>query len=134
MLKRCCGIGLLSALIIILPLLAADDKKGKKDNPLPTPVDSDKLPAGDYSGKLVTVPATDGSFTLQIDTKRYEPKNPGQLSKKESDVQLKIQQSQQKIANLQAQILASRTPRDAAHHQTQLQQEMNHLQQKLRLV
>jgi hypothetical protein len=119
--------GLLAALVVAVPL-AADDKKPKKDDPKQTPVDSDKLPAGDYTGKLITAPGTDGTFTLQVETKHTEPKNPNQLSKKEAQLQTKIQQSQQKIANLQAQIIAARTPKDAAHHQTQLQQELTHLQ------
>jgi hypothetical protein len=127
---RFLAVGLLAALICGLPSVRADDKKGKKDDPKQqTPVDSDKLPAGDYTGKLVTTPGADGTFTIQIDTKRYEPKNPNQLTNKENQLQGKIQQSQQKIANLQAQIIGARTPRDAAHHQTQLQQELNHLQQ-----
>src|SRR5262249_6374824 len=121
--------GLLAALVVVLPLAAADDKKGKKDDPKQVPVDSDKLPAGDYTGKLLTAPGPDGTFTLQIETKHTEPKNPGKLNEKEAQLQLKIKQAQQKIANLQAQIIAARTAREAAHHQTQLQQEVTHLQQ-----
>ena len=128
MLNRFLLCGLLAALVVAAPLAAADDKKGKKDDPKQTPVDSDRLPAGDYTGKLITAPGPDGTFTLQVETKRTEPKNPNQLSKKEAQLQTKIQQSQQKIANLQAQIIAARTAKDAAHHQTQLQQELTHLQ------
>ena len=129
MLNRFLLCGLLAALVVAAPLAAADDKKGKKDDPKQTPVDSDRLPAGDYTGKLITAPGPDGTFTLQVETKRTEPKNPNQLSKKEAQLQTKIQQSQQKIANLQAQIIAARTAKEATHHQTQLQKELTHLQQ-----
>jgi hypothetical protein len=129
MLQRFLACGLLAALVVVLPLAAADDKKGKKDDPKQAPVDSDKLSAGDYTGKLLTAPDPDGTFTLQVETKRTEPKNPNQLSKKEAQLQTKIQQSQQKIANLQAQIIAARTAKEATHHQTQLQKELTHLQQ-----
>jgi len=129
MLHRFLAVGLFAALVVVLPLTAADEKKGKKDDPKQTPVDSDKLPAGDYTGKLLTAPGTDGTFTLQIETKRTEPKNPGKLTEKETQLQLKIQQAQAKIAQIQAQIISARTPRDAAHHQGQLQQELAHLQQ-----
>jgi hypothetical protein len=128
MLHRFLACGLLAALVVVLPLAAADDKKSKKDDPKQTPVDSDKLPAGDYTGKLLTAPGTDGTFTLQVETKRTEPKNPGKLTEKETQLQLKIQQSQAKIAQHQAQIIAARTAKDAAHHQAQLQQELAHLQ------
>src|SRR5947207_1178262 len=126
MLNRLFAFGLLSALVVALSLSAADDKKGKKDDPKAAPVDSDKLPAGDYTGKLLTTPNTDGTFTLQVDTKRTEPKDPTKLSTKEGQLQVKIQQAQQKIAHLNAQIIASRTARDAAIHTTQLQQETAH--------
>src|SRR5438046_403127 len=112
MLHRLFAFGLLSALVVALPLTAADDKKGnKKDPPKPAAVDSDKLPAGDYTGKLLTAPDADGNFQLQIDTKRTEPKDPAKLTNKEGQLQGKIQQAQQKIAHLQAQIIASRTAR-----------------------
>src|SRR6478672_1668418 len=124
MLHRLFAFGLLSALVVALPLTAADDKKGnKKDPPKPASVDSDKLAAGDYTGKLLTTPDADGNFTLQVDTKRTEPKDPTKLTTKEGQLQTRIQQAQQKIAQHQAQIIASRTPREAAQHQAQLQQE-----------
>jgi hypothetical protein len=129
MLHRFLTFALLGALVAAFPLGAADDKKDKKDDAKNTPIDSDKLAAGDYSGKLLTLPDSDGAFTLQIDKKRYEPKNPEQLNNKEANLQNQIQRAQQKIAQLQAQIANARTAREAAQHAAQLQQETAHLQQ-----
>lgn len=124
---RLLALGLLTALTFLLPLSAADNKK-KKDDPSLTPIDSDKLAAGDYLGKLLTMPGSDGTFTLQIDTQRFEPKNPAQLSAKESKLQGEIQTSQLKIIGIQSNLSAATKAKDIAKYTKQLQTETAHCQ------
>jgi hypothetical protein len=124
-------LGLLTALTFLLPLMAADNKKDKKDDPTLNPLDSDKLPAGDYTGKLLTTPGSDGAFTLQIDFKHYEPKNPAQLTAKEAKLQAEIQAVQQKMATTQAHLASATKPKEITKYQNQLAQELNHYQQLL---
>ncbi len=125
---RLLALGLFTALMFLLPLNAADDKK--KDDPILTPLDSDKLTAADYTGKLLTTPGSDGTFTIQIDFQHYEPKNPAALSTKEAQLQAKIQVSQQKIANYQAQanLVNATKPKDIAKYNKELNTETATLQ------
>jgi hypothetical protein len=124
-------LALLTALTFILPLTAADNKKDKKDDPALNPLDADKLPAGDYTGKLLTMPGSDGTFTMQIDFKHYEPKNPTQLSTKEAKLQGEIQAAQQKMLTTQAHLAAATKAREITKYQTQLATETAHYQQLL---
>src|SRR5579862_1359047 len=127
---RIVALALLAALAFLMPLTAADNKKdNKKDDPTLNPLDSDKLPAADYTGKLLTMPATDGTFTMQIDFKHYEPKNPTQLSTKEAKLQAEIQTAQQKILTTQAHLAAATKAKEITKYQNQLAQETAHYQQ-----
>jgi hypothetical protein len=123
---RLLALGLFTALMFLLPLNAADDKK--KDPPLPPPIDAEKLPAGDYNGKLLTTPGSDGTFTVQIDFQHYEPKNPSQLSTKEAQLQAKIQVAQQKIVNYQTQLVNATKQKDIAKYTKELNTETATLQ------
>jgi len=122
-------LALLATLVMGLPHLAAQDKKKKADDPPAAPVDADKLTPGDYTGKLLTTPGSDGTFTLQLEYKHYEAKNGGKLPKNATPQQQRLHQAQQKISHLQSQIAHSKNPREYTQHLNQLQQEMAHFQQ-----
>lgn len=129
MLHRVFALGLLTALVFLLPAFAADDTKAKKNDPsLMEPIDSDKLSPGDYTGTLLTTPGSDNTFTLQIDTTHYVPKNPAALSAKEAKLQGQIQSEQLKIMNLQAQLVASTSQKQYNQHLNQLNQANAQLQ------
>ncbi len=72
--SRCLGTALLCGCLLALPALGAD-KNAAPD--ATKDVDGDKLPPGDFTGKLKTVPGTDGSFTMvnvEIDSVQLKPK------------------------------------------------------------
>jgi hypothetical protein len=58
------------AVTAILPAHGANPKLGA--------VDADALPAGDFTGKLVTTPGTDRIFTVQVVYQQLQLKNPNQ--------------------------------------------------------
>jgi hypothetical protein len=121
-------LGLLIALTFALPLTADDNNKKNKTDPALNPLDSDKLPAADYTGTLLTLPSSDNTFTVQIDFKYLVPKNPGALSAKESKLQAEINSYQQKILTTQANLAGATTAKNITKYQNQLNTETAHLQ------
>ena len=96
---------LLTALTFILPLDGGRPQEGKKDDPALNPLDSDKLPASDYTGKLLTMPGSDGTFTLQIDIDALRAEESRRsCHAKEAKLQAEIQTAQQKMLTTQAHV------------------------------
>ena len=127
------GLGLLLGLVLLVPAFAADDKKptSGKDKEEKTPhIDSDKLPAGPYTGKLQNVPDKDGTFTLQVDTTRLEAKNPNQPNRDNNQAVQAITRDEAHIAQLEAD-LAVRNLRDYAHKSQQLDTALAKLQKQI---
>ena len=123
MLRRVFGPALVTALIVALPAFTADDStyKKKTDSSSQTPLDSDKLTPGDYTGVLETVPGSDGSFTLRIDKSHQVLNDPAAYAARSARDQTKIQAEQAKISGIQAR-LATAKPQQANQLQNQLQQ------------
>jgi hypothetical protein len=117
-------------LSLVLPSEAADDKKkDKKGDPAPT-TDADKLPTGEFSGKLKNPPGSDGTFVVSVDYQHLELKNPNALAQfQKANPQLNnVIRDQQRIAQTQAKLANARTPQQQAQLLQQLQNEMNQLQ------
>jgi len=133
MYRRLFGAGLLMAtfLCVEMPAQGADKdkKKDKKAEPAPT-TDADKLPAGDFSGKLKSVPGSDGTFLVGVEYQHLELKNPNALAhfQKANPHLNNLVRDQQHIAQTQAQLANARTPQQSAQYLQKLQQEMAQLQ------
>jgi hypothetical protein len=125
--RRHLGFGLLTAFLLALPVSAADEKK-KGDNVLPT-IDSDKLTAGDYTGKLLTVPGTDGSFTLEIQVPKLVLKNPNQAPS--GNKYANVIREQQRITQLQNQLAHSRNTQQYLQRYNQLQNAIAQLERSI---
>jgi hypothetical protein len=74
--RRVIGAGLLAAVVFALPgaeSLAQNKKKGDPEKPKGKTVDSAKLPAREYAGKLGSVPGTDRVFLVEMESKSAVP-------------------------------------------------------------
>jgi hypothetical protein len=117
-----------AALVLALALpAAADDKKpdASKD------VNADALTPGEITGKLVSVPGSDGAFTLEVQYQRLELKDPNALGRAENSENREVQQLvrvQRDIERIQADLARSRNPRDYAHHLRDLENAMARFQ------
>jgi hypothetical protein len=122
------GTALLAGLFLILPASAQDRKKDKK---APPTVDSDKLAAGEYTGKLKTTPGSDGEFTVEVEVPHLELKNPNQIPRSNNNQLNNIYREQQRIVQLQGQLAASRTPQEYARNLQSLQNALLQLERSI---
>jgi hypothetical protein len=83
------------------------------------PISGDKVPVGKYTGKLLSLPSMDGAFTLEITTKKLEPKPNAQYF---AQLTAKFQQDYQNGLNSIQRDLA--TGRDSAYHQARLRDHL----------
>jgi hypothetical protein len=112
------GAGLFLASLLALPILA-DDKK--------TPVDSDKLTPGDFTGKLKSTPGSDRSFTLTVEYQHLELKNANQLPKSNKAL-TNLTKDVQKVSRLQQQVANAKKPQDQVKRLQELQHAVAQLQ------
>jgi hypothetical protein len=75
----------------VLPAVAQDSKKSLDSSS--TTTDSSTLKAGEYTGKLVAPPDSDGQFTLR--TERYEPKDSAAASRATNQLNADMQRARQ---------------------------------------
>jgi hypothetical protein len=115
---RTLGAGFFLALLLALPAFA-DDKK--------TPVDSDKLTPGDFTGKLKATPGSDRSFTLTVEYQHLELKNANQLPKSNAALR-NLTKDAQKVSRLQQQVANAKKPQDQVKRLTELQNAVAQLQ------
>jgi hypothetical protein len=109
-------LGLLVAFALVLPAFGADDKK-KKDTPVPT-TDSDSFTqGGEFVGKLINPPSTDGTFVLEIQIPRYELK-PGT---KVNNTNNQLIKEQQHLNQIQNQMAKAKTTQQYLHALQQYQ-------------
>jgi len=129
MYRRLLGAGLLVVMFLSLGAPATWAQKPDK-KPAAAPTDADTLPPGESSGKLKSVPGTDGTFTVGVEYQHLELKNPKALAQfQKANPQLtNAIRDQQKIAQTQAHLATARTPQQAAHYLQQLQHEMASIQ------
>jgi hypothetical protein len=123
------GCGLLLGLILVLPLLAADDKKpSRKDKDDKTKhVDSDTLATGPYTGKLLALPDSDRTVSMTVDEAHLTPKNANTASKTAQAVA----KQEAHVAQLEADLAAAKNPKDYAHKTQQLEAALAKLQQEI---
>jgi hypothetical protein len=107
----------LCAGLLAMPVVAANTPKD---------VDGDKLPAGQFTGKLVSTPGTDGSFTVNVETDRVELKQ-GAARTENRDVQ-QLMRDQQRVEQTQSEIARARNPSEYRRLMNQLVGEMQRLQ------
>ena len=103
--------------LFALPAFAADPGKD---------VDGDNLPAGQFTGQLVSTPGTDGSFTLKVEMDRIELR-PGAGQSENRDVQ-QLARDQRRIEQTQAEMARARNPSDYRRLVRQLAGEMDRMQ------
>jgi len=102
--------------LLALPATAADKnnngdaKKG---------ADGGAMAPGDYTGKLVSVPGSDGSFTVNVETDHFKP------NAKEAE---QANRDQQQIIRLQTDLANARNPREYNQRLQQLANELQKIQ------
>lgn len=116
------GTALVCGCLLALPALAGD--KNAAD---PTKdAASDKLPPGDYTGKLVSTPGTDGMFTVVIETDRLQAK-PGAAQTQSREVQ-QLLKDQEHIEKLQLELARSKNLKEYERRMAQLSEAMARMQ------
>jgi hypothetical protein len=126
--RRFVGAALVLALVAAVPVRAADEKKKADAADPKKDVDADKLTPGEFTGKLVSVPGSDGAFTLEVQYERVELKDPNALARTENkEVQQSVREERE-IARIQSDMARSRNPRDYVRHLQDLQNAMARFQ------
>ena len=74
---------------------------------------------GDYTGKLVSVPSSDGSFTVNVETDHFKP-NPKEAREANRD--------QQQLVRLQTDLANARNPREYNQRLQRLSNELQRIQ------
>jgi hypothetical protein len=97
--------GALWALLLLATVRAQDaGNKAPANSSSSSSTDANTLKSGEYFGKLVAPPASDGSFTIRIE--HYEPKDAAAATKAANDLNAAVQKAQQ----LEQQVAANSTP------------------------
>jgi len=115
------GAGLLLASLLVLPVSAAPRKPGKNNSP--PSVDAEKLTARKLTGKLVSTPGTDRSFTLQIQLQQLKLK-PDALRPRDDPELRNLARSQRRLLQLQDRLARSRNPARELRQIQEVQQQM----------
>src|SRR5437764_4131525 len=112
MYRRCIGAGLLMATFLFLEVPGNGAYKPKKGEKEAVPMtDADKLPPGEFSGKLKSPPGSDGTFVVATEYQHLELKNPGALNQfQKANPQLaNAIRDQQQTAQTQAELATAPT-------------------------
>lgn len=128
--RRLIGSGLLVAVIFGLPVADVLAQKKKKDDPAAVSdvIDSSKLTAGEFVGKLSGTPASDRMFRLEIEVPA--PAGNGKAGwNGGNNTASRLAQAQQRMAQAQARLATARTPQQRQQAQQQLLQAQQQLQQ-----
>ncbi len=130
MYRRFFGAGLLLAFVTAcaVPTNAAPDKQPMDG------IDADSLPPGQFTGKLKTPPASDGSFIVSIQYQYLQLKNPNQIPRSTNPQMNNIIRDQVKITQLQNQIASTNNAKKQAQYLAQLQTAMIKLQNDMTLA
>jgi hypothetical protein len=111
---------------LVLSLASAADNKPADD--AKKEVDADKLAPGEFTGKLITAPGSDGSFTLEVHYDHVELKDPNALAKVENQQMQQAAKQQQELSKLQSQLATARNPGEYLRRMQQMTNEINKLQ------
>jgi hypothetical protein len=119
---RFLGAGLLLASILAVPVLGAPKAPATKTGPA---VDAENLPAGQFTGTLVTAPGSDRTFTVRISFQRLQLRNTTQVPRANYGLNQSLLRKQQEILRLQQQMARSRQP---VNEMRRIQQLMGQMQ------
>ena len=111
---------LLCGCFVAAPLLAADPPKD---------VDGDNLPPGQFAGKLVSTPGTDGLFTVNVEFDKVMLK-PGAGQSENRDVQ-QLTRDQNRIEKTQNELAHARNPSEYRRLTQQIGNETMRLQERI---
>jgi hypothetical protein len=112
--------GSLLAMLLVLPAAYAQDSKSKPADKSDSVIDSDTLKTGEYVGKLLAPPGSDGQFSLRIE--QYEAKDPAAAQRAADQLNAEVQ----KARGLEQQVAVNPTP----HNVSALQQTYNHIRKE----
>ena len=110
--RLCFGTAVLCGCLSVLPAAAADNNV-KKD------ADGGTMAPGDYTGKLVSVPGSDGMFTVNVESDHFKP-NPNENRQATRD--------QQQVARLQTDLANARNPKEYAQRLQRLANDLQRIQ------
>jgi hypothetical protein len=120
----------LFAVLLLVPALAADDKKPATKDDKAKHVDSDTLPNAAYTGKMLAVPDQDGFFSALVDVTHFEPKDP-----KHPETYTKAMQAvvhdQERLALLEHQYAAAKKPQEQVRKLKQLENAQVQLERQM---
>jgi len=118
MLRRLLGASLLVAAFVGLPALsdAQAPKKGQAKDARPS-IDSEKLHAGVFVGKLKTTPASDRTFTLTVEDKHLAPN--GKAPRNNNSALNRVLQAQNRMQQAQNHMASARNPQQLRSAQQQ---------------
>jgi hypothetical protein len=85
----------LLAVTLCLAMSAQAQDKSKAPDKSAASVDADTLKEGEYFGKLINTPGSDGQFTIRIDMSRYEAKDTTAASRANTQLNNDLQRARQ---------------------------------------
>jgi hypothetical protein len=124
------GSGLLLGLLLLSPGLAADEKKPAAKDDKTKHVDSDTLPNGSYTGKMLDMVDQDGNFTAQVDITHYEPKDPKHPEAHAKAMQA-VTRDQERVAQLEHEYATAKKPQEQAKKLKQLENAQTQLERQI---
>lgn len=111
-----------------MPTVAADKKKKDVEKPASNALDSNLLAPGSFTGTLLSIPSAGGSFTVDVQYKYLEATKSGGGG---NGAMAGLYSAQQRIAQLQMQVMAARSPWQAMQAMQQLRNAMGQMQAAL---
>jgi hypothetical protein len=125
--KHFLGVGLLFTVVLVVPALLADDKKPAAKDDKTKQVDSDTLPNGSYTGKMLDVPDKDGNFSAQIDLTHLAPKDTKNPNANNQAL-VHVAKVQARVGKLEAELAVAKKPQEAQKKALELETALAQLQ------
>jgi len=113
--------------LALAPMNLAVAQKKKDAPPAKPAVDSDKLPSGDISGVLKSVPGTDRMFQVEMETKRLLPTG-GKVGTGNNNIN-QLLQAQNQVKQAQTSLLRAKSPQQKYQAQQRVLQAQIRAQQ-----
>jgi hypothetical protein len=131
--QRFVGMTIVLTLAFSCSANAADEKKTNGGTPQdPNTIDADKLAPGRFAGKLLSVPGSNSTFTVEVPYDRIEMKSPGQtVNQAVTNAVNNFNRDLARIAPLQAQVQQARNPKAYQQAMQQLQNAISQAERSL---